>query len=215
MQACLSGDRKSLKKLWHKDALILQRKSIPEFDSVKARTVGSLSIPYINGNEKIAFAWGLAGIKYDPADPRRTPTIGTQAVLSVWRKQADKWRLMIVTDDPISVIQIERIAKQIDRLSNTPASRAPRVKLLAPENGLAPVRKDGESFGTFKWQFSSKPFLEFAEFDYAHGTRFIANPNGKLSAGELWNVREPWLWRVWSIAQDGDVSLSEVRTFRD
>lgn len=213
-RACVRGDRKSLQKLWHPDALSLERKTVPEHEHVKIREVASSNVSYINGNNQIAFVWGLTGISYSTSTPRQSRIIGTVGVLSIWRKLEDEWKLMVVTEDPISEIQIEKIAKLVNQLNDVP-SPAPKVELLAPANGTPAKPRQGESFGNYTWQFSGKPFLELAEFDYAHGTRVVANCNGRLSAGELWNTDTQWLWRVWSVARDGSVSFSKVRSFRE
>ena len=116
-RACVRGDRKSLQKLWHTDALVLKRGALPELDRAKKRAPASASVSYISGNAQIAFAWGLAGISYDKSASPNNRWVGTVGVLSVWRKQGDDWRLMLVTEDPVSAVQVEKIAKSLDQLN--------------------------------------------------------------------------------------------------
>lgn len=213
--ACVTRDHEALAKLWHKDALAPQQKKEPEPDYMQSRELMGMNVSYINGNSRFAVAWGLAGFRSSAKVPQESRRIGCSPVLSIWRKQADEWRLMFVTEDPVSGTQLQKVAKQVNQLTNEPSNSPPAVKLLAPQDGAKPKPAAGRFDGDFVWETSSKPFLEIVEFDYGWGTRMIANPGSKVSSGELWTTRTRWLWRVWSISRDGSVSFSEARTFRD
>jgi hypothetical protein len=80
-----------------------------------------------------------------------------------------------------------------------------------------------ERFGDFVWKGSASTGVigEIAEFNYGYDVRLFLFPGAvggqdrRLSAGKLWTTRTPWVWRVWSINQDGNVVFSDTRQFRN
>jgi hypothetical protein len=128
---------------------------------------------------------------------------------------------------------IPRLANLLDKQWNSEDKPNP-AELLAPADGQFPQPAAGQRFGDFSWQpsESTNVVAEIVEFAYTapilgrHSNnearlfiRFRSGNNsvkdqGSVSAGYLWTTRSIWQWRVWSISDTGDLSISESRSFR-
>jgi hypothetical protein len=93
--------------------------------------------------------------------------------------------------------------------------------LVAPGEGSFPTPAPGERFGTFDWTSSPSGDVvtQIVEFAYEDDARLFFEPTSipgarhEISSGRLWSTRSMWGWRVWSINQSGDVTLSTARRF--
>jgi hypothetical protein len=154
-----------------------------------------------------------------------TVALGRIATLVILRKREDQWRLLAATTDPISntqfVSELPHLVSLITNPSLTGRTPGP-AKLLEPPDGVYPKPPKGERFGEFRWRPSASPnvIAEIVEFAYNADTRLFAtffsgSPPviGELSAGNLWETRSVWKWRVWSISDTGAISFSHARSF--
>jgi hypothetical protein len=170
----------------------------------------------ISGNDQLAFASSVVGIDSNER-------IGRRSVATVLHK-TDKWRVLTVATDPVSTKQfgldVLPFARRLAPSAIKAAPPSPAV-ILTPD-GAYPSPKAGERFGDFVWKGSASTGVigEIAEFNYGYDVRlflFPGAPGGQdrlLSTGQLWTTKTPWVWRVWSINQDGHVVVSEPRQFR-
>jgi hypothetical protein len=168
------------------------------------------------GNERLAFA--LQRAAFDVGG-----TIGHASLLLVFRRPATTWQLLAASRDPVStgvfIRQVPALAGALAREPGRRALPAPPV-LLSPADGMYPAPQAGHRFGDFRWRSSGSTNVvgHIAEFAYDDDARFFLTPffsrnQGQVSAGQLWTTRGPWTWRVWAIADTGDVAFSETRTF--
>ena len=177
------------------------------------------------GNDHIAFVPMVLSFK----SPQ---TLGRIAVLLVFRKQDNRWQLLTACTDPLSNRDfVNGIPRLVSLLQNAwaPDRKPVPVKLLAPADGTA-----GQTFGDFSWQpsASANVVAEIVEFAYTSAPipwEMPSNNNGRLfirfrsgnspvkeqiSASDvLMETGSLWQWRVWSISDAGDVSISESRSF--
>jgi hypothetical protein len=171
----------------------------------------------IFGNEKLNFVSLVASFSNERA-------VGQISLLAALRKPLEKWNLLTITADPISIKlldgSLQRLGKLIgaDGPSGQPAPNG--AELITPD-WTFPSPSSGERFGDFVWKPSGSTDVvgEVIEFEYGDATRLFVsfdasqNPN-KLSAGDLWTTGSVWHWRIWSIAKSGSITLSEHRSFK-
>jgi hypothetical protein len=152
--------------------------------------------------------------------------IGRRSVVTVLHLD-DAWRALSVATDPISARRFASDALSFaQRLA--PGSNASKESPIGPAviltpDGAFPSPEAGERFGDFVWKGSpsTRVIGEVAEFNYGHDVRLFLFPGAsdgqdrRLSTGQLWRTRTPWVWRVWSIGGDGSVVFSETRQFRN
>ena len=168
------------------------------------------------GNDKLAFV--SVNASYDSAR-----AFGHTAALLIFRKTAEIWKLLVVSRDPISTGRfIETLRERPPlRASDSRTNRLEPAILFSPPPMTYPTPESGERFGKFTWRRSaSNTPLEIAEFAYNGDARMLATDTAgdargekELSAGLLWHYRGIWQWRIWSIADSGDVAFSEARPF--
>jgi hypothetical protein len=141
---------------------------------------------------------------------------GSIEVLSVWARAEDRWSLLAITCDPLS---LRAACSNIPNLAG--ALKEGKRGALRPATSLFPTtglpREYGKGPSTpFSWtpSPSSGVLAEIADFHYRHGSRLFVNPDGKVYPGDLWTTNWPWSWRVWSISRDGRIVTSEIGTFQ-
>jgi hypothetical protein len=173
----------------------------------------------IAGNDRLAFASSVVGIDSNER-------IGRRSVLTLLQ-HADKWQVLSVATDPVSAKQFASdVMPFAQRLTPGPSvsqGSPPKPAVILTPDGAYPSPKAGERFGDFVWRASASTGVigEIAEFNYGHDVRLFLFPGApgvqdrRLSTGQLWKTRTPWVWRVWSINQDGSVVFSETRQFRN
>ena len=161
-------------------------------------------------------------------------TIGSATTLLILRKQLSQWKLLTAATDPVTtdpmstdtfIRSIPRLANLLNKQWNSEDKPVPAT-LLAPADGQVPQPIGGQRFGDFSWQPSTSTnvvaeIVEFVYRDFNNEARlFIRFRSGEnpvkdqISAGRLWTTGSLWRWRVWSISDSGDVSISESRSFR-
>jgi hypothetical protein len=161
-------------------------------------------------------------------------TLGRIAMLLVFRKQDSRWRLLAASTDPVSTKGfVEEIPGLVSLLRKawTPDRKPIPAELLTPADGQFPQPAAGQRFGDFSWHpsTSTNVVAEIVEFAYTAAISgrpsnndarlFIRLRSGnsplkdQISDGQLWTTRGLWRWRVWSISDAGDVSISESRSF--
>lgn len=172
----------------------------------------------ISGNARLAFASSVVAID-------NHERIGRRSVISILRK-TDKWRVLTVTADPVSAKEFASDAALFGGrlVARTGASRETpgRSAIIQTSDGTFPSPKAGERFGDFTWTSSPSKEIkgEIAEFSYGFDVRLFLYPGAapgqkrSLSTGKLYS-RTPWLWRIWSIGNDGSVTFTDTRQFRN
>jgi hypothetical protein len=150
---------------------------------------------------------------------------GKLDALIVLRKQGSDWRALTASTDPVSTSSfVDELPFLASLVSHPSVSRtAPDTPiLLGPGEGIL-TPAPGVRFADFSWHPSSSEgeVAEIVEFagngDACLFTIFFAGNKPEtehLSAGVLWSVGGPWLWRVWSISESGAVSFSSARSFK-
>src|SRR5208283_4937019 len=117
------------------------------------------------GSPKLAFVLGTTTFS-------SAHQLGTVAVLSVWVRREDRWTLLAISNDPISVqgarTDLPRLAAAL--VPGNDAQLAP-AELLAPADGVFPQAAPGQRFGDFIWRPSPSADVigEVAEFAYSNG----------------------------------------------
>jgi len=162
---------------------------------------------YTLGNDKLAFV--LATASFWNEQPQEWD--GCREILSVWVKAEDRWSLLTITYDPVS---IEATREDIPRLAGSLTEG--KGEALWPAGVQVPMTAvpypthAGERFGSFRWAPSSSKNVvaEVAEFHFDYGSRLFINPGGEVSDGELWGGG-PKSWRVWLVGKDGQIVTSE------
>jgi len=176
--------------------------------------VGSVRSCGVWGNDRLRFAWVNASYE-------GTGVVGQSPVLLIFRKPASTWQLLAVARDPVSNgVFVNQVPVMADRLAQEPIGGRPSepAVLLSPADGAFPQPAAGQRFGDFTWRPSPSAdvIAQIAEFAYHDDARFFLLPKapiGHVSAGQLWTIQGPWMWRVWSITRAGEVVFSETRTF--
>ena len=199
--AYLGGNLLNIGSLLHKDMLQLSSAFYHWHDKMFWWS-GDIRTLYTLGNCRLAFV-------LTAASSWREEAVGCVEVLSVWVKAEDRWSLLTITDDLVSV---EATREDIPRLAE--ALVGGKGETLRPATSLAlmpgpPGPPDEAWFDVYRWTPSSSKNVvaEVAEFNYGSGSRLFINPGGEVSAGELCGGTR---WRVWSVGKDGQVVASEV-----
>jgi hypothetical protein len=170
------------------------------------------------GNERLA----IVPLVFSYDSPQ---AIGRISVVLIMRKQGDAWRLLMASTDPVTVKSFLQSSSRLESLIQKPwvpkRSLAPAT-LLQPPDGTFPQPLAGQRFGDFMWQPSKSAGIvaEIIEFAYKGSARLFirfrsANDSAdeRISTGSLWTTHSDWKWRVWSVADDGALSFSAVRSF--
>ena len=171
------------------------------------------------GNDKLSFVPLVASFSTDRA-------VGQKTVLATLQKTLDKWQLLTITDDPVSLGLLDGPLQTLARSLMQGASAGSPVlaaaELLTPDREL-PAPSNGQRFGSFTWKPSASPDVvgEIVEFEYGRPTSasrlFISSDVSQgpkeISTGKLWTTQGIWHWRVWSIAKNGSMALTQPRSF--
>lgn len=161
------------------------------------------------GNSRLAFVLGTTSYWADES-------LGCMEILSVWVKQPERWTLLTISNDPLTLQGTRgEIAKAVASLTEGKDQELQAAELVSPKNGELPELGAGQRFGDFTWNPStSKDVIgEIAEFHYGNASRLFYLPQGQVSSGKLWTTGGPWSWRIWSIGKNGQLVLSESRNF--
>ncbi|HEY9868781.1 MAG TPA: hypothetical protein V6D08_06415 [Candidatus Obscuribacterales bacterium] len=207
MAAYLTNNPQQLKTLAHPEMLGRETRVGPQ--TYTGSTV-EIRLHYCLGNSRTAFVFGTAAYWTDRF-------VGCTDVLSIWLKHEDRWKLLTIAQDPITrnlaVQDIPRLAESLTEGSDQMLEPATPI---SPRDWLTPRPAAGERFGDFTWRPSRSAGLqaEIAEFNSGNDSRLFYQPNGRVSAGQLWTNGTPWTWRIWSIGKNGQVVFSPVRHFR-
>jgi len=187
----------------------------------------------LSGNQGLAFV-SLAGLftaelrPFAPARVARAPTpritLGRQSVVAILRNRDGAWRLLAISDDPLVTdgatrAKMERLNALLDPGQGDAAPVQPAQLEIADGALVRPA--PGERFGDFAWSRDDSKdlvaqvveFLVGEQYDPRERTRlfFLFNHENSLSAGYLWGIGGRW--RVWSIDRQGNVILSEQRSY--
>ncbi|MBN1921591.1 MAG: hypothetical protein JW892_10120 [Anaerolineae bacterium] len=184
--------------------------------------VDTVKICGMLGNSRLAFVSTIATFQSQHM-------LGYYDLLLIFRKDSGNWALLgLAPDRELLEESIGVIPQLVNSLVENSGGDIPEPAiLLFPPDGEYPQPPAGQRFGDFIWQPSSSPvvaeILEFTFVDYANriGNRIFINlrvdqPSNedKISAGELFGTGDTWYWRVWSIADDGTISISQpARSF--
>jgi hypothetical protein len=204
------------------DAIGVQGLSDPDRLPPTQRTRGAMNVGGVRvcgtwSTDKLAIATVNAAYESDDA-------LGDARLLLVFRRPADRWQLLVVTRDPVSVGTFANDAPRlIARLSaeqRTGALPMPAT-LVDPVTGQMPRSRPSDHFGVFEWDSAASDDVvaEIGEFAYDEEARLFlvlpVQPGGRqtISAGQLWTTRREWSWRIWSVSRSGDLAFSEARTF--
>lgn len=172
----------------------------------------------ISGNNRLTFASSVVAIDSHER-------IGRRSVMSILRK-TDRWRVLTVTADPVSTKEFASDAALFGGRLVSPADASQgtsgRSALILTPDGTYPSPTAGQRFGDFVWTSSPSAEIkgEIAEFSYGFDVRLFLYPGAapsqsrRLSSGKLYS-QAPWLWRVWSIGNNGSVAFSDTRQFRN
>jgi hypothetical protein len=188
--------------LLHKDMLRPPDASYHPYDKMWS-WAGDLRTVYTLGNSRLAFVLAAACCW-------RGQEVGCVEVLSVWVKAEDRWSLLTITYDPVSVgATREDIPRLAGALVEGEGEALRRATSLALTPGPPPP-PDEVRYDVYRWipSPSKDVVAEVAEFYYDDANRLFINPGGEVSEGELWGGGVPW--RVWSVGKDGQVVTSEV-----
>ncbi len=206
----------------------LEGSSLSRYEDVKRlKAEGARRGPVQVDETKTCGAWGNERLSFLPVvSTYHSPTVaGHLHLLIVLRKPRDEWRVLAVSSDPLSNgVFLDQIAAnaEVFRLKDVGAVEAGKATLISPGDQLYPQPTDGQRFGTFRWLPSPDPSVvaEIAEFAYLNDARlFLGLPSERkgddaiVSAGSLWHTGAPWLWRIWSVTDEGDLVFSETHSF--
>ena len=205
--AYVRGDETSLAVLRHPRAIGPSR-------ITWEATADEIIVHGVFGNERLAAA--LTSTAFSSVSPGASSSVykaGCKDVLSIWLAEEGHWKLLTITDDPISVgSSLITLTNVLADLS-TESAELPTSAVLITEDGVFPRTPSGH-IGEFTWEPSSSPTIaEIVEFDYGYASRLKVQRESIGRSGGLWSVMQQWHWRVWSIAPDGQIAFSETRTF--
>jgi len=185
----------------------------------KGAEVDKVYVCNVFGNRELAFIFMLANFELVNSTLTPTNIIGHKSIMAVLRRNEDSWRLLTITDDPVSN-NIERLGPDMRKLSNLIVDEnvdPPTPAILITEDRVAFSYAKERRYMDFEWipSSSSNVIAEVAEFEYQQATRlfFLFGNPGRVSSGKLWTTRSLWHWRVWSICKNGKITLSENRSF--
>jgi hypothetical protein len=183
--------------------------------------VDKVNVCGVFGNRELAFIFMINSFESANSAPNPRSIIGHRSIMAVFRRNETTWRLLTITDDPVSN-KIERLGSAMQQLSNLLVDETESVdppipaKLITKDRVAFSYSKE-RGFMDFEWLPSPSPNVigEVAEFEYQNSTRlfFLFGNPGRVSSGQLWTTRGLWHWRVWSINKNGKITLSEHRSF--
>jgi hypothetical protein len=204
-QAYLNGDLPRIRSISDPTRLGSGRR----FGDLESQ-VNKTQVCAITGNQRLAFVKTVSSFEV------KNGQLGRKTILAVLRKEADKWRLLTITDDP-RIRDLEYVLPDISRALINEAGAAAILPATLLNHTKAAI---GQRFGEFTWRpgASTDVFCEIAEFEYENATRLfiffpVSSPVGRVSEGNLWSTDGPWHWRIWTIARNGRLSLSEAQSF--
>jgi hypothetical protein len=178
----------------------------------------NVNICGIFGTEKLGFVALVASFSNDKS-------VGQKTLLAALRKPLEKWQLLTITEDPVSVEllagPLQTLAKSLI-VAGTSGQQAPDAAELMTPDWTFPSPSSADRFGDFLWKPSASADVvgEIIEFEYGDATRLflsfdISQSPKKISTGQLWLTDGVWHWRIWSVARNGSITLSEQRSFKD
>jgi thioredoxin-related protein len=215
--AFVSGDPAGMKKVASESSPQLSRCISPEdFRSGWTADAGAVDI---RGNANVAFA--KVEIRY-----RGKNVIGADPFLVILRRESTRWKAFVVTNDAPCMREFPalcRLSLRPGRIGPSP----PSPRLSSPEDG---GMIGGKDYKSFRWEVPGESGALAAQvcqvlLDSQKGrswpdTRFKIYP-GVPRATSLSTLESPtglrsdqMFWCVWSIAEDGQVSVSEVRRYQ-
>jgi hypothetical protein len=209
--AYVEGNAMAL-QLWSDPDRLVTTPSKPESTSVAStQSCGSF------GNDRFVIAQVTAAYKAESS-------IGQTLVLLVLRKPSSVWQLLAASRDPISNADFWQQAPFRTSslvITGSESAPSPPATLVAPGDGDFPSPPPGERFGTFEWDSSPSGDIvtHIIEFAYEDDARLFFEADRtpetrhQISSGQLWSTRSMWSWRVWSVSQSGDVTVSASRRF--
>ena len=210
----LEGSIAELEKYISSDAII------PIADLQAMGQVRSIKICSLFGNENLAVVSAIACFD-------GSKNIGNTEILMVFKKEGNSYRLLTISSDPVLRINryfsLDKVARSIANASQE-SDRPQPALLLSPEDGKRPTPEGEIPFGNFKWQpsCSENVLAEVVEFAYGYCNarlfvRFPEDANKSLDyiSEGLLMYGGTWQWRIWSIAKNGSIAFSEVRSFKD
>lgn len=192
---------------------------IPIRDLQALGQVKSIKICSLFGSEHLAIVSAVASFD-------GSIKIGNTEILMVFRKEGNSYRLLTISMDSLlnmnRYFSLDRVASAIANTSEN-SDRPQPALLLSPKNGKRPTPLGEIQRGNFKWQPSSSENIvaEVAEFNYNCDARlFVRFPQEKNKSLDyiseaLLMYGGTWNWRIWSIAKNGSIAFSEVRSFKD
>jgi hypothetical protein len=190
----------------------------------------------VSGNRNLVFVsmiTSFAAKRRAPQIPGRnyaswlTPAdLGHKTLLAILRRSNEGWRLLTISSDPLPSVD-PSIPAKIRTMSSLLEDEVIDDDVTQPaqlltNDGVYPVPETGQRFGDFRWRPSASPevFAQLAEFTMLSGDReltrlfFFNNRDAQVSSGWLMGgAHTGYRWRVWSVARNGIVTLSETRSF--
>lgn len=179
--------------------------------------VGKRKICSLSGNSRLVFVSVVASIAGEKL-------VGQMSLLEVMRNREGTWKLLVVTPDPVSLQllsgPVQSLSETLIKVSDATQQPPESATLITPDRKF-PEPTANQRFGNFMWRSSASEDVvaELIEFDYESGTRLFltfgtSETPRELSTGKLWTTRSVWKWRVWSISENGQLALSDYRSFR-
>src|SRR5262245_35025718 len=204
-QAYLNGDLPRLRSISDPTRLGSGRR----FGGIESQ-VNKTQVCAITGNQRLAFVKTVSSFEV------KNGQLGRKTILAVLRKEADQWRLLTITDDP-RIRDLEYVLPDVSRALTNDAGAAAILPATLLKHTEAAI---GQRFGEFSWRpgASTDVVCEIAEIEYEHATRLFiffqaSSPSGRVPEGNLWSTGGPWHWRLWTIARNGRLFLSEAQPF--
>jgi len=182
--------------------------------------VNKVEVCGIYGNPKLVFIPLLNSFSNETS-------LGQKTLLVILRNVSNKWKLLTVTDDPVSLSMfdgpVQKLAKRLKEKNSVTESRIPEPATLLTPDWEFPAPVSGERFGNFVWRPSPSEdvvaeILEFEAGSFTRRTRLFlffdkSAHERKLSTGKLVHTGGTWHWRVWSISENSSLALSDYRSF--
>ena len=213
VRAYIAGDTEALHRLVDAERVGYDRMGAASSgaDTIETQVVAAARLPQLTFIRSVVIFEGPSGR-------------GWQHVLTVWRRHNHSWRLLVISNDPITTREFFPAVTDLVPHAQADGQRPSPAQLSYPVEGGSFIRpRSGDGvFEDFVWQPSSSSdvLAEVVEVDFTtSGNRlFLFVRDGtvpveqRLSAGQLWGYGRD-RWRVWSIGVDGSVTFSETRTF--
>lgn len=176
--------------------------------------VRNLAISKPSGNANLSFVGIEALIQGE--------RVGISTLLAVVRRdEAGEWRLLTLTNDPMSTALIPALLdERLEPAFTSGQAEDVRAAELLTADGEFPQAEGSARFGDFIWRrpAGENIVLEVAEFNYDRASRLFLDTDpgpgeARLSTGKLWSTRGPWQWRIWTVGRDGRIAFSAARGF--